>query len=591
MLIPEEKISEILNTSDIVDVVSEAVILKRSGRNYFGLCPFHSEKTPSFSVNPDKQIFHCFGCSAGGNVLSFIMKYHGISFPEAVRMLARKYDIVVETADIDPAKRREIQTREALFRLNKRVMDFYSDMIRDRSTAAGVNDYLERRGMTRETIDTFKLGYSPDAWDGVVRLFKREKVSRNAAVNSGLILPRKNDNGYYDRFRNRLMFPIFDINMQVAGFGGRVMDDAMPKYMNSPETPVYNKSRILYGLHAAKQECRTQDKVFIVEGYFDFLTLFQHGIKNVVASLGTALTREHVRILKGYAGQMILVFDSDDAGINAAKRSIDIFVREGIDTRIMVLPGKNDPDSYVMAHGKEAFMALAETAQTAMQFLLQLAMNTHGSSVEGRIKVLGEMTQYLAIIQDSALRSLYVRELAETLNIDENAVLEKVKEAYGRQNTKQRPLMGPEAPEQDSSLASDPREKQILAMMLHEPALIPLAQEKNVIRAFYSSHLRELARIIVGTPTDTDNFITAVMARIEDDQDQELIASMAMEDFSGSEDLAETANVLMDRILKIKNKTDNLIINKLISAEKGCNADVMDLLKQKQQEIRQLHNS
>ena len=592
MLIPEEKISEILNTSDIVDVVSEAVILKKSGRNFFGLCPFHAEKTPSFSVNPDKQIFHCFGCSAGGNALSFVMKYHGISFPEAARMLARKYDIVVETRDIDPARRKEIQVKESLFRLNKKVMGVYSGLIQDQPANRGVRGYLERRGMTRETIEQFKLGYSPDGWDTIVSFFRKEKITRKVAVNSGLILPRKQGNGYYDRFRNRLMFPIFDINMQVAGFGGRVMDDSMPKYMNSPETPVYSKSRILYGLHAAKQECRRQGKVFIVEGYFDFLSLYQHGIKNTVASLGTALTREHVRILKGYAGRMILVFDSDDAGINAAKRSIQIFVKEGIDTRILVLPGKNDPDSYVMEKGKEAFLALADEAKTVMQFLLQLAMDTHGSSVEGRIKVLDEMKVYLAMIRDAALRSLYVRELAETLNIDEKAVLEKVKDAYVRENTRQSPLIpAREEEQQPEQQVSDPREKQILAMMLHHPELIPSVVEKNVVQAFYSQHFRDLAQKIIQTPADSENFITAVMAKVEGTGDQELIASMAMEDFSGTEDLGKTAEILMDRVIKIKKKTDNLIISKIISAEKGCDADVMDLLKQKQQEIQQLHNS
>ncbi|MBU3952074.1 MAG: DNA primase, partial [Proteobacteria bacterium] len=314
MIIPEEKISEILNTSDIVDIISESVILKKSGRNFFGLCPFHSEKTPSFSVNADKQIFHCFGCSAGGNALSFMMKYHGISFPEAAKMLARKYNVTIETQSIDPVQRKQIQVKESLFRLNKRVMMLYAGILSNRSMGRSAMDYLEKRGITADTIETFHLGFSPDQWDTGVNFLKKERVGHQIAVNSGLILPRKQGNGHYDRFRNRLIFPIFDINMQVAGFGGRVMDDSMPKYMNSPETPVYSKSRILYGLHASKQHCRREGIVYIVEGYFDFLSLYQNGIQNTVASLGTALTQEHVRILKGYASKMILVFDSDDAG-------------------------------------------------------------------------------------------------------------------------------------------------------------------------------------------------------------------------------------------------------------------------------------
>lgn len=593
MLIPEEKITEILAASDIFDVVSEAVILKKSGRNFFGLCPFHSEKSPSFSINPDKQIFHCFGCGAGGNVLSFIMKYHGISFPEAARMLARKYNIVIETRKMSPQQRKAVHTRESLFRLNKKVMQAYTYFLKDRSKGNCARRYLEGRGTSKQIIEQFQLGCSPDDWDAIVNVLKKEKITKGVALSSGLVLEKKQKNGFYDRFRNRLMFPIFDINMQVAGFGGRVMDDSIPKYMNSPETPVYSKGRILYGLHAAKQACRRLGQVFIVEGYFDFLSLYQYGIENSVASLGTALTREHVRILKGYATTMILVFDSDDAGIKAAKRSIDVFVQEGIDTRILVLPGNNDPDSYVMAHGRDAFLELAGTAKTVMQFLLQLSLDTHGTSVEGRIKILDEMKQHLAMIQDYAVRSIYVRELAETLNIDEKAVLEKVKDAYEKEANRQirEPLIAEDGDASKSILESDPREKQILSMMLHWPELIAVAVEKKVLPAFYSKPLKRLGCLIIDSGTDTQNIVGAVMARVETDEDRELIASMAMEDYTGVQDPAQTFAVLVNRVIKIKNKTDRIIVSQLTKVKEGCDVDVINLLKLKQQQIQQLHNS
>lgn len=594
MMIPEEKIAEILAATDIFDVVSEAVILKKSGKSFFGLCPFHSEKTPSFSVNPDKQIFHCFGCSAGGNVLSFVMKYHGISFPEAARMLARKYNIVIETQKMSPEQRKAVHIRESLFRLNKKVMQAYTNFLDDSLKGNDVRQYLKGRGTSKQISDQFQLGYAPDAWDAIVHVLRQEKVSKGVAVSSGLVLEKKQKNGFYDRFRNRLIFPIFDINMQVAGFGGRVMDDSMPKYMNSPETPVYNKSRILYGLHAAKQACRRQDQVFIVEGYFDFLSLYQYGIKNCVASLGTALTREHVRILKGYATTMTLVFDSDEAGIKAAKRSIDIFVQEGIDTRILVLPGENDPDSYIMAHGRDAFLELAGSAKTVMQFLLHLSLDTHGtSSVEGRIKVLDEMKLHLAGIQDYAVRSIYVRELAETLNIDEKAVLEKVKDAYEKQANRQ--ARDPLIPEIDkvsqNVLESDPREKQILSMMLHWPELICVAVEKKVLLSFYSQQLKRLGGFIIDSGTETQNVVGAVMARVETDEDRQLIASMAMEDYTGVQDPAQVFAVLVNRVIKIKNKTDRVIVSELTKVKEGCDVDVIKLLKLKQQQIQQLHNS
>ncbi len=589
MYIPEDKIAEILNTSDIVDIVSESVILKKSGRNFFGLCPFHAEKTPSFSVNPDKQIFHCFGCSTGGNVLSFVMKYHGISFPEAVKMVARKYNIVIETESVDPAKRSEMMLKESLFRLNKRVMQYFQDNLEIDSAAAGARSYLEKRQISQETMDTFCLGFARPGWDGVVNFLHREKITRRAATHSGLVLPKRQGDGFYDRFRNRLMFPIFDINMQVAGFGGRVMSsEENPKYMNSPETPIYNKSRILYGLHQSKQYCRREGTVHIVEGYFDFLSLYQNGVKNTVASLGTALTPEHVRILKGYAKTMILVFDSDAAGINAAKRSIKIFMKEGVDTRILVLPKGHDPDSYVVEHGSDAFIEMASGAKTVMQFLLQVAMETHGMSVEGRVKVLNDMKPHLSVIQDSALRSLYIKEIAEKLNIDEKAVLEKVRQQFHRDQTNAaHPLMQQENIE--ASRVSDPRERQVLAIMLAYPHLIAHILESGVLDYFYSKRYTHIASVMAETSSEDGRFATNVMAKLTDNDDLSLISSLSMAQGLEEDNIQEAAMTLVNRIIRVGKKEQNRLTTKIISAEKGCDADVMALLKKKQQEIRQLH--
>jgi DNA primase len=588
MYIPEEKVSEILNASDIVDVISESVILKKSGRNFFGLCPFHSEKTPSFSVNAGKQIFHCFGCSAGGNVLSYVMKYHGITFPEAAKMLARKYNIILETKEIDPVKRKQLHTKESLFRLNKAVMGVYFDELKNSKSGEIARQYLKDRGINDDTINLFRLGFSPDRWDIIVKVLKERKISKGIAAQCGLVLERKQKNGYYDRFRNRIMFPIFDINMQVAGFGGRVMDDAMPKYMNSPETPVYNKSRILYGLHAAKQFCRQEGCVYIVEGYFDFLSLYQHGIKNTVASLGTALTPDHVRILKGYAARMILVFDSDAAGISAAKRSVKIFMNEGVDTRILVLPQDNDPDSYVVKHGQKSFDELASSAKTIMQFLLQVSIDTHGLSVEGRIRILEDMKQQLILIQDSALRSLYVKELAETLNIDERAVLEKVREQYLSRPEKKFFLR--DTKREDVKLESDRREEQMISLILNYPEIIDEIRNKDVLDYFYSERLKHLAQKILSVDPDKKAFITNVMAGMKNTEDQELIASFAMNDYSSDQDIRKTALSIIHRIIRVRKKQENTLTTKIISAEKGCDSDLMELLKEKQAEIQQLQD-
>lgn len=587
MYIPEEKISEILNTSDIVDVISETVILKKSGRNFFGLCPFHSEKTPSFSVNASKQIFHCFGCAAGGNVLSFVMKYHGITFPEAAKMLARRHNITIETKDIDPAKRRELHLKERLFRLNKTVMEVYFDELKRLNLNDKASKYLKQRGISEDIIQQFRLGFAPESWDTIVNVLKEQKISKNIAIQSGLILERKQKTGYYDRFRNRIMFPIFDVNMQVAGFGGRVMDDTMPKYMNSPETPIYNKSRILYGLHAAKQFCRQEGFVYIVEGYFDFLSLYQHGIKNTVASLGTALTPDHVRILKGYAARMVLVFDSDVAGISAAKRSIKIFLKEGVDTRVLVLPEGDDPDSYVVKHGHEAFNNLAKNAKTIMQFLLQVSIDAHGLSVEGRVRILDDMKQQLILIQDSALRSLYVKELSETLNIDEKAVLEKVREHYLNRTATKSSLLYEKKDEE--KLESDRREEQIISFMLNYPEIIEEIKNRDVLEYFYSEKLKYIAKRIISVDPDKKAFITDVMAKMEKNEEQELIASYVIDDLF-LEDIRKTAQSLMNRIIRVRIKQENTLNSKIISAEKGGDSELMELLKQKQTEIQQLHD-
>ena len=581
MYIPEEKISEILNTSDIVDIVSQSVLLKKSGSNFFGLCPFHSEKTPSFSVNINKQIYYCFGCGAGGDVLNFLKRYHGITFPEAAKMLARQYNITIETKEIDPAKRRQIHLKESLFRLNKSTMEYLGDELKDTKQGKKATEYLKLRKISEDMINEFHLGFSPDSWDSVVKKFKELKISKNIAAQSGLILERKQNSGYYDRFRNRIMFPIFDINMQVAGFGGRVMDDAMPKYMNSPETPIYNKSRILYGLHAAKQFCRQEDLVYIVEGYFDFLSLFQHGIKNTVASLGTALTHDHVRILKGYASKMILVFDSDKAGISAAKRSIKIFMKEGVDIRILVLPKENDPDSYVMEHGQEAFNKLALQAKTIMQFLLHVSIDTHGLTLEGRINILIDMKPYLNVIQDSALRSLYVKELAETLNIDEKAVLEKVREQYLQsQHSTSKSYLIDEKKDEDK-LESDRREEQVISMVLNYPEIIDDIKNTDVLECFYSEKLKLIGQRIISISPDKKAFITNIMAKMENSEDQKLIASLSMNDSFLEKDIQKTALSLINRIIRVRKREEKILTSKIISAEKGCDSELMELLKKK----------
>ena len=641
MRIPEDKITEILNATDIVDLVSDAVTLKKSGKNYFGLCPFHSEKTPSFSVNPNKQIFYCFGCGAGGDAFSFLMKHQGVSFPEAATLLARKAGVMLENVALDPSQRKKLQIKEGVFRVNGAVRDFFCDQLQNSTGGAAARMYLTQRGMTPEMIAEFGIGFAPDAWDHVVRLLRKWKVSRGVAQASGLVLPRKKGNGYYDRFRNRIIFPIIDVNMQVSGFGGRVMDDAMPKYLNSPETLVYSKGKILYGLHAARQHCRQRGDVYIVEGYFDFLSLYQYGIKNCVATLGTALTSSHVRLLKGYASRMVLVFDSDDAGINAAARGVELFMKEGVDVRILVLPEGQDPDSFVSRFGKEAFEDAAKQSMSVMTFLTQTAIHRYGTSIEGKVAVLDDVSQYLASIHESTKRSLYIRDLSHRLGIDEKAVMEKVRqqrEGQAKQlrqsftrrekensrhsfvgggasdsfpdgevnsifmgdslggdgmgyNTDTSGAHHPHRPqERANAFCAEKREKQLLSMMIQFPDIIEDVKSRGVLDCFFSQHLKSIGeRLVAVASISSDRLVAGIMSAMQSEDERELIASLAMDEFSDVDDLREKSIVLMNRLIHIRQKHENSLINEIRNQERHDAADIpLELLRQRQAEIRKL---
>ena len=593
MHIPEEIISRISAATDIVSVISESVMLKKSGMNYFGLCPFHSEKTSSFSVSPHKQIFYCFGCGAGGNVFSYLMKYHGISFPEVVKMSGQKCGIAIETEPLSPEKERHMVMREGLYRLNQQAMAHYNHLLTQAPSGEQARHYLEERGITHDTIEQLNLGYSPNSWDDMVLFLKKNRVTKMMAEASGFVLSRREKAGYYDRFRNRIMFPIFDVTRQVAGFGGRVMGDDVPKYLNSPETPVYSKGRILYGFHLSKPYCRQEDAVYIVEGYFDFISLYQCGIKNCVATLGTALSEAHVRLLKGAAARAFLVFDSDKAGINAAKRSIGTFLKEGLDVQIVILPQGQDPDSFVQRNGKEAFEACAKGAMSVIPFLTRSAVDKFGLSVEGKIKIIEEMKAHLARVEDPAARSLYIHELSQKLNIDESAVLEKVRMVFLASGEGSAP---PYIPHRDAMVEVETdleqgfmrREKQMLCMMLQFPQIRSEIRDRGVLACFYSRQLKEIGGYVLGIEGD-EQIVPRVMEMLETDAQRRLVASLSMVEIPDVEHVYEKAVFLINRIVKIWNKSENRLTTKIKIAEQSSDATLsFDLLAKRQREIRKL---
>lgn len=602
--ISEDKLSEIKNTVDIVDIISDVVTLKKTGKNYIGLCPFHSEKTPSFTVSPEKKIFHCFGCQAGGNVFTFIMKNEGISFPEAVRMIAAKCGIDIPAQRLSQGQKRKISEREKLLDVNRQAKDYFCNILSNSATGKIAKEYLKKRKIDKDIIKSFALGYAQEGWDNLATYFLKKKISPTLLEKSGLIIPRKKGGGFYDRFRARIIFPIFNISSQVIGFGGRVMDDSdlqNAKYLNSPETPVYNKSSSLYGLNRAKDKCRESKTVFIVEGYFDLLALHQHNITNSVATLGTSLTADHILILRGYigkTGKVILVYDSDDAGLKAAYRSIEKFDKGYVDAKIMVLPDGYDPDSYLLKYGPKSFMDECSRAKSIMAFLIDFAEKKHGNSIEGKIQIISDMKTPLSAINDSVARSLYVKELAERLGIDESAVLEKVREMYtvsSEQLHKEDVMSVPRGRELNKKESRI--ERQIIAMMLQYTEILPELNKRNILEYFENDTLKSIGKNILAyadkngsNSPDVDGGheiannlnVSEIMNLIDDKEKRSIIAALALEEESWQ---FEGCIKLITQFIEIRRNTRNksFIEKQIREAEKKNDQELLlKLLSEKQ---------
>jgi len=588
---PEEKLAEIRNTANISDIISERVVLKKAGKDLVGLCPFHSEKTPSFTVSPTKQIFHCFGCGAGGDIFSFLMKYDGIGFAEAVQTLARRYGIQLPSREMTPAQKKIVSERDQLFDLNKQIMMFYKEQLSDRSTGKTVRKYLEKRGFNQEIIDQFSLGFAPDGWDNLISFFRRIKISQALAEKTGLIIPKKNK-GFYDRFRNRVMFPIYDVTNQIIGFGGRVLDDSKPKYLNSPETVIYNKSRSLYGGQAAKGKARETGHIYIVEGYFDLLALHQHEIKNSVATLGTSLTPDHVRMLKrGFAQKAFLVFDSYDADLKATHRSISIFMNEGMDAAVIVLPKGYDPDSYIFKNGRDAFLQASEKAFGMMEFLVETSVKTHGLSMEGKVRIISDLKEPLSQINDTVAISIYIKYLAERLNVDEAAIFEKIKSVKDRSKQNNPAGRFRQNGENVTSESEDPPissemlrfEKQIISMMLQFPEILPEIENQRVLDYFIDKRLVAIGHLIAEVPPPKAGDVAGLMNRLDSVEHRKMIASLAITDEAWDLDNCEK---LLAQFINSRQRRENSLLNQIKAAEESKDeALLFTLLKKKQEQL------
>jgi DNA primase len=582
--IPEDTIRRVKNTANIVELIGDNVVLKKSGRNYLGLCPFHSEKTPSFTVSPDKQIFYCFGCHTGGNIFSYVMQHQGLSFPDAVRAVAGKYGIEVPDERMSPAQKQQLSEKEKLFRINHLAANFFRDALLDAQVGQQALTYLLGRGMTRKMIDAHQLGYAPDGWDGLLRHLERKRVPAGLLAKTGLVVPRKDGSGYYDRFRDRVMFPIFDQSQQVIGFGGRVMGDGLPKYLNSPESAVYSKSRSLYGIDKARQAARQSATIYLVEGYFDALALHLYGIPNSVATLGTALTAEHVQLLKGMvgpSGKATLVYDSDQAGIKAAHRSISIFEQGFLDARILVLPQGYDPDDYLREHGPDDFLKAAQQAVGMLTFLIDSAIQEHGLTLEGKVKVVAALQEPLAAVQDSVARALYIKQLSERLAIDETAIMEKIRKVVGRQAA-----AGLVTRQEILNAAGDDGqrlEEQIVAMILRYPTMIPDIVRRHLLDYFKDDQLKSIGQRILNQTQIQDHNVADLISMIEAPHYRNLMTRLAIVEQHWDRPGCERLLVQFESRSR-RSITDDLQ-RKIEAAEKNNDMDLLcELLKQKQKQ-------
>lgn len=483
--IPEDIIDQVRDRTDIVEVISRHIPLKKAGRDYKACCPFHHEKTPSFSVSPARQIYRCFGCGVGGNVFSFLMKYERLEFPEAVRELAEKAGVVIP--DSPRFDREKSSLSEKLHSINEVAAAFFRRNLLSDRTAVISREYIAKRKLGPQIVDKFKLGYASKSWDGLLEYLKKKGYDDSVMEKSGLLIKGK-DGRLFDRFRDRIVFPISDSKGKIKGFGSRVLDSRQPKYMNSPETFIYNKRNHLYGLDLSWEDIRDKDSALVVEGYLDLLSPYQHGIKNVVASLGTSLTVEQVRMLKRFTNNIIMLFDSDKAGENATVRSLDLLVEEDVKVRVAQLPEGHDPDSFINKYGPEVFRKMLASAQDLFDYKINLLLSRYDvETLDGKATIAGEMLPLISKIKNAIIQAGYLKRLAEILSIEDaslKAELKKVKPDY---SYRYRPVEKVE-----KSVEADTAEKIIAGLMLEDKKFIQSVKEKFKPADFKDSTIRTI---------------------------------------------------------------------------------------------------
>jgi DNA primase len=430
--IPDHIIDEIRDRTDIVKVVSDHIVLKKAGKNFKGLCPFHSEKTPSFSVSPDKRIYHCFGCGVGGNVFKFLMEIQSISFPEVLKVLAERAGIPLPRNSLDHSTDPGHKERESLRKLNEAATRYFQSLLKNPEGGLSARNYLTSRHFEVETLERYRVGWAAPTWKGLLtHVQQKSSVTQEQLLKSGLIIKKEGSSTVYDRFRGRVIFPIKDLHSNIIGFGGRsINEEDQPKYLNSPETLLYQKSETLFGMDQAKQAIRKENQVILVEGYFDQMRAVQHGVEYVVATCGTALTAKQASMLRNHAETAILVFDADSAGRSAAEKGFNILIDHGMNVKIVVLPYGQDPDSFIQDQGAEIFLEKIRNAKPYMEsYIDALVQQSPGQTPADKVKMANQILPLLAKIKNTVERSAWLEKFTSKTNIDDRFFLKELSKA------------------------------------------------------------------------------------------------------------------------------------------------------------------
>jgi DNA primase len=581
--IPDYK-EEIRRRTDIVSLVGEYVTLRKAGRNYLGLCPFHQEKTPSFNVSPDKQIFYCYGCSEGGDAFSFLMKLNHLTFPEALRQLAGKVGVVIPERSMSPEEKDRYTLGEQIRRVNGLAADYFVRVLQS-PAGEGARAYLRNRGMGAEANSTFRLGFAPDGWQNLLDFLDKKGVPPKLAEQAGLAIPREGERGHYDRFRGRLMIPIEDVDGHVIAFGGRVIGAGEPKYMNSPESPVYTKGNNLYGLSRTREAIRQAGFSLMVEGYFDLIALWSAGIQNVVATLGTALTRAQVDLLRRYASRVAAVFDPDEAGRKALARSLELFLAGNVHAKAVILPDGHDPDDFVRTQGREKMEELVARALPMVDYYIEEILGGRGTLEEDRDK-LREAVAFLCRIGDAVERNLFIKKVAEKLNVDQEVLKAEVRRVLSHEAAPLAAQM-----KKGSVREPDHLELSLIHMMLECPDRIPAAAF-GVLACFTTEELKLLGERLLTAAEKQDGAIPDIFSLVnglEEGPVRARLLDLLMGESPYPEELID--RLMTDTIRKIRERSNRgkgkTLTRKIKEAERVKDQGLDRLVAEKNRLLRE----